>query len=68
MIDSSNSSGVLEFTVNDEDISAFFPIDIAFASNHSFCGVGVAGVSAVDGAELPFSAETVLSTKEYIVV
>ncbi|KAI9343336.1 hypothetical protein DFJ73DRAFT_841956 [Zopfochytrium polystomum] len=68
IIDSSNSTGVLEFSVNDEDVGAFFPIRLSFASTKSYCDVEVADVSGVDGTGVAYSQEIVLSTEDYSVV
>jgi hypothetical protein len=68
IIDQSSKSGVLEFSVNSEDVSGFFPIKVSFVSNQSLCNVETANVLSVSGAPIPFSQETTLTPEEYVIV
>lgn len=68
LIDQSNKSGVLEFSVEGDDAGAFFPVRVSFRSASSFCGVGVREVKSVEGVVMPFGQEVVLGTEEYTVV
>lgn len=53
MIDASNTSGNLEFTINEKDADSFFPIDISFSSQQMQCNIDVVSVKAVPaGADL----------------
>ncbi|KAJ3414872.1 Coatomer subunit delta [Chytridiales sp. JEL 0842] len=68
IIDQSNKNGVLEFTVNSEDVSAFFPISVSFNSNKSLCHVDAAAIQSVAGQAIAFSQETVVTPDEYVIV
>ncbi|KAJ3347925.1 hypothetical protein HDU83_001687 [Entophlyctis luteolus] len=69
LIDSSNRNGVLEFTVSDENVNAFFPIKVSFACATAYCNVRVGRVSGVsDGSEVAFSVESAVGTEEYVIV
>lgn len=66
---SENKSGSLEFTVDGEDTSVFFPVKADFAAEGSLVGVAVANVLKTDADEqLTFSQEAVCTTEEYEVV
>jgi hypothetical protein len=41
MIDSSNSSGMIEFAVSSEDVDGLFPIRATFSSKSLFCELQV---------------------------
>ena len=41
LIDSSNSSGMIEFTVSSEDVDSLFPIQATFSSKSLFCELQV---------------------------
>ncbi|KAJ3050175.1 Coatomer subunit delta [Rhizophlyctis rosea] len=68
IIDQSNKSGVLEFSVPSEDVSAFFPIRATFTSSTTFCEIDVAEVNSIQGESVVFSKEVMLQTEEYVVV
>ncbi|TPX72001.1 hypothetical protein CcCBS67573_g05988 [Chytriomyces confervae] len=69
LIDTRNKSGVLEFTVQDEDVNGFFPIRVSFTSARPYCSVSVGEVAAVaDGSPVAFSQEVVLMTEDYSIV
>ena len=64
-----SKNGVLEFNVAGEDVNAFFPVAVDFASQSGLCGVKVESVTAaVDGSEVPFSSDTLLSTESFAIV
>ncbi|KAL3899985.1 MAG: hypothetical protein SGCHY_001664 [Lobulomycetales sp.] len=70
-IDSSNGSGVLEFSVaaGADDVSVFFPVKVSFRSKSTFCDVNVLDVvDASSGAGLGTSREVSSSTDSYVVV
>jgi hypothetical protein len=68
LIDRSNSSGSLEFTIPQRNADAFFPIVITFNSNILFCDIDVASVRTAEG-ETPilYGISKSLSTEEYTV-
>ncbi|KAJ1562564.1 Coatomer subunit delta [Cladochytrium tenue] len=65
IIDQQNSSGVLEFTVNNEDVGSFFPIRVNFASTKPYCDVEISDVTTTDGVPALYSQEALLTTEEY---
>ncbi|RKO87376.1 Mu homology domain-containing protein [Blyttiomyces helicus] len=67
IIDQSNRSGVLEFSVQSEDVGGFFPIKVSFTSARPYCDLEVLDVTNLEGAPVPFSKEGALSTEEYCV-
>jgi coatomer subunit delta len=75
MIDSSNSSGNLEFTIAEKDADSFFPINISFSSQQMQCNVDVVSVKAIpagaalDGASgnIVFGYSKGMSTDEYVI-
>jgi coatomer subunit delta len=68
LIDSSNSSGVLEFNVSTDDAGGFFPIAVNFMSSMTVNDIKVTQCSLVDGGTAPFSVEGSLVTDVYQVV
>ncbi|KAI8928048.1 hypothetical protein BC831DRAFT_450206 [Entophlyctis helioformis] len=68
LIDTSNSSGVLEFQVASEDVSAFYPIQVAFRSTQLLNPIQIAGAATADGGAPRFSVEKSLQTDAYQVV
>ncbi|KAJ3315784.1 Coatomer subunit delta [Blyttiomyces sp. JEL0837] len=68
LIDQTNKSGVLEFTINEEDVGAFFPIRVSFVSNKSYCRVEAAAVTSLDGTPIHFSQEAIVSPEDYSIV
>lgn len=50
-IDSSNGSGVLEFSVaaGADDVSVFFPVKVSFRSKSTFCDVNVCALFQLTG-------------------
>ncbi|KAG9009710.1 hypothetical protein FRB94_011565 [Tulasnella sp. JGI-2019a] len=67
---SDNKSGSLEFTVDGEDTTAFFPVKVEFAAEGSLVGVQVeqAVKDVVGGDAVVFSQEVTCQTEEYTVV
>eukprot|EP00565_Helicotheca_tamesis_P000624 CAMPEP_0185729418 /NCGR_PEP_ID=MMETSP1171-20130828/5704_1 /TAXON_ID=374046 /ORGANISM="Helicotheca tamensis, Strain CCMP826" /LENGTH=544 /DNA_ID=CAMNT_0028398253 /DNA_START=83 /DNA_END=1717 /DNA_ORIENTATION=- len=54
IIDSSNSSGSLEFSIGGSDVDAFFPVEIRFSSQSLLCPIQVASVtSTANGGPIP---------------
>lgn len=68
LIDSSNSSGTLEFNIAQKNADAFFPINVSFQSNHLFCDIEVAGVNSVnENKSIQYGMEKSMSSEEYVV-
>mmetsp|Transcript_15183 Transcript_15183/g.30722 ORF Transcript_15183/g.30722 Transcript_15183/m.30722 type:complete len:496 (+) Transcript_15183:15-1502(+) len=66
VIDSANGSGSIEFTAAVDSPDAFFPIDVRFHSQKTFCEMEVPTVlSAEDGSALPFGKVGGLSVESY---
>ncbi|KAG8927382.1 hypothetical protein FRC03_001093 [Tulasnella sp. 419] len=64
-----NKSGSLEFSIEGDDTSAFFPVKVDFAAEGSLVGVDVEGATAVDGSPVEtFSCEVVCTTDDYLIV
>ncbi|KAG8901394.1 hypothetical protein FRB99_005330 [Tulasnella sp. 403] len=62
-------SGSMEFTIEGEDTSAFFPVKVDFAAEGSLVGVGVDRVLRSDGEEeVIFSQDATCITEEYTIV
>lgn len=58
VIDSSNPSGTLEFTVPNGHSDHFFPVSVSFNSEHLFVPITVEEVVKTDGSPVTFSVET----------
>jgi len=68
LVDASNRAGSMEFVVPAADADAIFPIDVAFTSKGTYCGVAVAGVQrTADGAPVKYTCITRLATDGYTV-
>lgn len=69
MIDSSNSSGSLEFHIQQRNSDAFFPIAVQFSSQQLYCNVDVASVRSVGGAGLPiqYGLSRGMSSEDYVI-
>lgn len=65
---SENRSGSLEFTVEGEDTSVFFPVKVDFAAEGSLVGVQVEQAMKDGGDAVVFSQEVTCTTEEYTVV
>lgn len=68
MIDQSNSTGSFEFSVAGH-ASDFFPVNVSFVSNKSYCDIQVVGVSQADSnAPTKYSSEVNFSVDRYEIV
>uniref|UniRef100_T1IL15 Coatomer subunit delta n=1 Tax=Strigamia maritima TaxID=126957 RepID=T1IL15_STRMM len=68
VIDASNKSGSMEFTVGGHP-NDFFPVSVSFFSKKPYCDLRVANVTHVDtGDEMPFSSDTVFFVEKYEIV
>ncbi|KAG6332026.1 hypothetical protein ID866_7065 [Astraeus odoratus] len=61
-------SGTLEFSVTGDDVAAFFPVQVTFVAQGSIAGVDITRVERVDGEDVAFSCERVVSTESYQVL
>ncbi|CAK9204770.1 unnamed protein product [Sphagnum troendelagicum] len=69
LIDNTNQNGSMEFVVPAADPSAFFPIDINFSSNKTFCDLKVGTVMQVQGGNpVRFAKRTQLVADSYQVL
>jgi coatomer subunit delta len=68
LIDRSNSSGTLEFTVAQRNSDAFFPIAVVFSSSQLLCQIDVSSVTTPNGATpIQYGLTKVLSPEEYVI-
>lgn len=68
MIDQSNSTGSLEFSIAQKDTDAFFPITVEFSSQSLFVDVEVSGVTSVgSGGPLQYGFSKGMSSDEYFI-
>jgi hypothetical protein len=66
LIDSSNSSGSLEFTISQKSSEAFFPITVHFESPSLFCNVDVVSVRTADNsAPIQYGLQKSMGAEEY---
>jgi len=67
VVDSSNPSGSLEFTIPyTGETSLLYPIELSFSSNTTFVGINIAEVVLADGEKpVTFSQEAQVSTESY---
>uniref|UniRef100_A0A8R1HXE9 Coatomer subunit delta n=1 Tax=Caenorhabditis japonica TaxID=281687 RepID=A0A8R1HXE9_CAEJA len=68
LIDASNPSGTLEFTVPNGHSDHFFPVSVSFGSENLFVPILVEDVVKSDGSSVVFSTETTLNAENYEVV
>ncbi|KAL6076358.1 Coatomer subunit delta [Balamuthia mandrillaris] len=69
LIDESNSSGAMEFTVPGlSDGSSLFPIKVSFMSQLTYCDIVLEGIENSEGAPVKYSLEKALHADEYQVV
>ena len=59
---------MMEFTVNNEDISGFYPIQITFTSHSLFCNSEILDLKDVNGLTLEYESKKVLTSGDYLVV
>lgn len=75
LIDDSNSSGNLEFTIAEKDADSFFPIKIEFSSQQMYCNMDVTTVRNIPpGADISGATSSIMygytkcmMTDEYII-
>ena len=68
LIDNSNTSGSLEFSISQKDVDAFFPVNVSFQSNELFCDLDVGSVTTIaDNKAIPYGIEKTMSSEEYII-
>ncbi len=69
LVDSSNSSGALEFVVAGRDAQAFFPIIVSFASQTLYADINVQAVTGLEdnAAPIPYSMVKSLSPDSYVI-
>jgi hypothetical protein len=69
LVNASDNSGSLEFTVGGDDPASFFPVRVSFIGQGSMAGLVVDAAKHVNsGDALVFSQEAILSTEEYLLV
>lgn len=69
LIDNTNRSGSMEFVVPAADPNSFFPIDVKFSSNKTFCDLKVGSVvQTQNGNAVKFGRRTQLLVDSYQVV
>lgn len=69
VIDKSNTTGSMEFSIRARDSKDFFPVLVAFEAPTTFAGVEVAKVLAADsGAPVLFSSDVKLVAEKYEIV
>eukprot|EP01039_Chlorochromonas_danica_P002567 gene2567-2809_t len=68
LVDASNSSGSLEFTIQQKDSNAFFPISAHFSSQQLYCAMDIIEVlNANSNAPVVFGFSKSMSDEDYIV-
>jgi len=69
IIDADNRSGSMEFSVQGNDTSSFFPVRVNFTSNQSFSNINIADIQHVEnGSSVNYSHETRLMPDNYIIM
>lgn len=69
LIDNTNRNGSMEFVVPATNPDAFFPIEVKFSSNKTFCDIKVGQVvAAEDEAPIKFAGRTQMYVESYQVV
>ena len=66
-LDSANGAGMLEFSVQSEDVNGFYPIQVQFSSKSLFCDISIRQVSGANGEPLEFASDQLLETDKYTV-
>nr|CCA14981.1 coatomer subunit delta putative [Albugo laibachii Nc14] len=66
-IESSNSSGTLEFSIHGSNMDGFFPVSISFFSRNVYCDVQVEAVFLAEdhSSNIAFGFDKLLSTESY---
>jgi len=65
LIDDSNKTGSLEFTVPTAPSSAFLPVQVDFKSNQTFAAIQAVSVTGESNQSVDFASETLLSVEQY---
>lgn len=69
LIDDSNPTGSLEFTVPAAPASSFFPIHVSFTAKNTFCPIQLLEVTNLESNEnrttIDFTSETLLEVEQY---
>ncbi|CAI2349534.1 unnamed protein product [Caenorhabditis sp. 36 PRJEB53466] len=68
VIDASNPSGTLEFTVPNGHSDHFFPVSVGFTSENLFVPITVQEVVRSDGSAVPWSAEATFNADNFEIV
>lgn len=68
VIDSSNSSGTLEFSVPNGHCDHFFPVSVGFTSENLFVPITVQKVVKNDGSPVTYSVETTFNSENFEIV
>ncbi|GLI64081.1 hypothetical protein VaNZ11_007250 [Volvox africanus] len=69
LIDDTNRNGSLEFVTSAADAEAFYPVEVTFSSNRTFCDINITGVEHTQkGGPVKFALKKSLETAEYNVV
>jgi hypothetical protein len=68
LIDKSNSTGSLEFTIAQKNSDAFFPITVQFESQKLFCDLDVVNVRTADGSSpIQYGIQKSMGADEYTI-
>lgn len=68
LIDQSNTTGSLEFSIQQRNADAFFPISVQFSSKQLYCSVDVAAVKTLNGgAPILYGLTKGMSSEEYTI-
>jgi hypothetical protein len=68
LIDASNSSGSLEFNIQQKNVEAFFPISVEFSSLQLYCSVEILEVTnAATNQHIQYGFSKSLSSEEYLI-
>jgi hypothetical protein len=69
LLDASNGSGIMEFTVRAADTNTFFPIQASWACEQSFCDLAVLSVThSQTGEAVDYAAHTSTVSETYSIV
>jgi hypothetical protein len=69
LVEAKERSGSFEFSINGNDVNAFFPVQVSFVGLGNTVGVRVASVSRVDdGENVVFSEDASFNIDKYLVV
>ncbi len=68
VIDSSNSTGSLEFSIGGADADAFFPVQVMFKSQSFLCPIDIMGVASVaNGGAIPNNVNKSVGLDTYVI-